>query len=687
MDCILKKRCSFQTPILAALVCASVGVYGCAFFHEPRVLYISLFLSLLLFLWSHGVEAKNRFSLCHADRKLLPILGIGFGILSLSFLLGGIRSVGNGDDSWLSFLWSVLFLGLTVLEFFFLYKSRSQHSQRNYRILCRDLYTIGGVCVLLTVLNLEIFNAWIRWDSYDYYYYMSRLTPDLLTDLDSLRLANHAAYAVSLLYLIFNGIIGDPAATVYTLNLAMLIGGTILFWRIVRIHFPHWNAWSHLLISLTFSFSPFTFGLVYTVGLEWFLMFGILLFFWGDAEGLPVMQGFGMLLMCFSKETGVVLLFAIMAVRLLGSLYIRRHEPLLRRVELPLSLTALSFAAIWLVDLRTFSWLSSNQSSAENNTEGIQASFNKFEWNPTFVADRIRSLLFSNFTWLLLLILLAGALAYLLFRRSRPGHSTFLFVAQVLAALFAGFLTTILFVTYNHIRYAGPLVLMLLLLLPHAVNQIRSLPIRASLCGTLTVCFLLQCYFTVDPAMHLAFETIDKGNGRLAYSENNVISTEDAERSSLPISVNTQYNREILYFDQALDRLLRSISYDEETCLVFSAEYSQQSLGYRVYTEYLILGFGYAHTEEPRYLVWDEESETRTLTADDDQPRIEICYADTPWDIQRTFPHFERVVYIQMPFRDESFQDRLLEDFSWETIASEKYNGWEINAIEIKNVH
>ena len=688
MKRIFEKRCAFQTPIVGAIVSATVGVFSCAYLHHPLPLFVFLLFSLLLLLWTHGIAIKNGFEFSPSDRKLLLLLGGGFALLGVSCLTEAFRSALTNHAFSTGWIWAPLCFSLCALEICCFIKSRpALPVKRDRKAL---LVNIGGLSLLtlvLILLNLEIFDAWIRWDSYDYYYYISRITPKTLTDLDGLRLANHAAYAVSILHLVVNGIVGDYITTIYGLNVATLIIGSLLFWRILRLRFPSWKPMLSLLFTLLFSFSPFTLGLAYTIGLEWYLMFGLLIFFWADLENIPAMQVIGMLFICFSKETGVVILFAIMSTRLLYFWITRKNEPFIRRVELPTSLSAIALAMIWVVDLFTFNWLASNQSPTDGQGSGTP--FNQFAFEPTFLADRLKSIVFSNFTWLILLVLLVGLLIYVIRKKKNKEAllPSSLFVYQVLAATLTTFLLTMLFVTYNHIRYAAPIVLLLLLLLPYAIQELRHVSLRAALCGLLAACSLIQCYVTLDPAMLLGYDSLNKGDGQLIYTDNRIIPTDKSEPPSPSISVGTQYNREILHFDQALDRLLAQIDYDEDTCLIFSGEYIQQSLGYRVYTEYLIMGFGYPHMNIQRFIAWDGENERRVLITDDSLPRIQICYANSSRSVKTTYLYFDRLVYIQLPFRDTHYESKILAGTSREEIACENYKGWELKAIEITDVH
>ena len=682
MSRLWKKRCAFQTPLCASLVMAFVGLYFCALRGQLWIGIATLALSLLPILWIHGVyEREGGFT--PSDRYALWLLSAFWGLLTLSLLLfglrtllsGGKRSVGIG-----ALVAALVFGALLILELLYLKRVQSKFpfAKKTRRELLA-LLPIGILCLLLVLLNLKIFETWLRWDSYDYYYYINRLSYTSLTNLETLRLANHAAYGCSLLYILVNGITGNPLISVYAVNLLMLVAGSFLFWRLTVKRFPHWKPLSHLLVTCVYAFSPFTFGLVYSISLETFLMFGMLLFFWGEAERLPLCQVLGALLICFGKETGAVLLCCIMAVRLALHFFGKEQKklPLHQRLSLSLTAPVLCLGLVWLYDLVSFSWLSSNSASIP-----IQSGtrFNSFDFNFTYIKSRLISLLFSNFTWLILLVVLAGFLVGLLRKRRITRKEQKEFLAEYAAGAFALLVSSLLFVTYNHIRYVAPLVFLLILFLPDALDRLFSgVKLRSAVCGVLVLCSLVQCYFTVDPLMYVFFNRLDKGNGSVIYTDNDILHGGSFVNS---VCVNTQYNREIMYFDRAFDELLAEIGYNTSTCLVVSSEYRVPSIGGYVFSEYLIMGFGYPYMEHARYVTWDAERETRYLS-DRPEESIRVGYVSRGEEIGWLTEQHSRCVYIQFPFRDQTFEDNLLNGFTRTKIGEGSSNGWTLVAYEL----
>lgn len=683
MSCVWNQKFKFQTPVCFSLVMAFVGLYLCALRGQLWIGLVLVAVSLLPLLWIHGVYAKSG-DFSDSDRYAMWLLAAFWGLLSLSLLLFGLRTrtaSGKGGIIILSLIAATLFAALFVLELLYIKKvcGRFPNQKKRPRELLVFL-PIGILCLILVLLNLNLFDTWLRWDSYDYYYYISRVSYTSLINLEALRLANHAAYGCSFLYILVNGITGNPLVTVYAVNLFMLVAGSFLFWRILVKRFPNWKPTAHLLMTCVYAFSPFNFGLVYSISLETFLMFGILLFFWGEVEQLPLGQILGAILICFSKETGAVLLCCVMAVRLAFHIFDKKSKgtPFWSRLELPLTVPVLGLGLVWLYDLVSFSWMSSNSGPAST----IQIRFNSFDFNPTYIKYRLISLLFSNFTWLIFLVALVGFVVGLIRKYKVGSKEQTVFFFECIAGAAALLISILLFVTYNHIRYAAPFVFVLILILPDALDRLFSgIKLRSFLCGVLALCSLAQCYFTVDPLMRSFFNTLEKGKGQVIYTGNKILP--EGEFLSC-IAVNSQYNREILYFDYAFDELLASIGYNENTWLIMSSssDYEVPSIGGKVFAEYLIFGFGYPHMEDARYVAWDAESQSRYLSTNPSDA-LRVNYARTNEELHARIATYPRCVYIHFPFRYSADEDPVLRGANYKKIAESTCNGWVLEAFEL----
>jgi hypothetical protein len=306
--------------------------------------------------------------------------------------------------------------------------------------------------------------------------------------------------------------------------------------------------------------------------------------------------------------------------------------------------------------------------------------FNAFGFNVLYILDRFASLIFTNFSWLLLSLVGAGFIAGIVRKKHSQSKERREYLVEVTVGAAASLIPLFLFVTYNHIRYAGPTVILVLLLLPEALDRLFvGIKWRVIVCGALAALSLLQCYLTVDPMMHLVCGELNKGRGKVAFA-NNYILVNGTTASS--ISVDSQYNREMMYFDFAIDAILEDIEYGSDTILIISDEYFEPTIGGYVGAEYLIMGFGYSYMENPKYVAWDADREMRYLS-DSPHYAINVYYTNNQANISKAIDRYARCVYISLPFKDQAKQNEVFSNFNVTEIKTGNYYGWQLSAYEL----
>lgn len=680
----LMERIEFQLPISFSLLLAVLGLYLCAFFSHIWILFVFLLASVILSAFAHALYARTPERLSGADRIAVVLLVSVYALCTVSLLSFSLRTFifsGPRVAAVVTLLMAVVFLAMTVLEAVYLVKvvGVKRNADMPRGSVWRRVLPVAIVAAAIVALNIEIFGGWLRWDSYDYFYWFKNLSYSGLTKLANLRPANHAAYGCSVIYLLIDGIIGDAHVSLLMMNVLAVVVGTFAFWRIGVKMFPHWKPVSHALYACIYAFSPFIFGLSWSINLEAFLMLGLVLFFWGEVERLPLIQTGAALLICFSKETGAVLLAAIMAVRLLMNFLSRKKRDggLVSKLELGVSLPVLACGLFWVVDFFVNSWVSSNSSWIPTTTN---VNFNSFGLNLIYIGDRIITLIFTNFTWLIIALVAAGFIIGRVRRARAATEERHYFAFELLAGLGASLVPLLFFVTYNHIRYAGPTAVLLLLLLPEALDRMKlGVRLRSVICGALAALYLAQCYVTVDPMMYLFCGTMDKGTGRLAFAKNNILV---GGSDATSVSVDAQYNRELMYFDRALDGILRAIEYDDDTVIIISDEYREATVSGYVGAEYLIMGFGYPHMPNAAYISWNAQKGERYLSSSKSD-EINILYTSNLFKIYNAINEYEDCIYITFSFSDPSKRERFLYKYKHEVVAEERTCGWEMTAYKL----
>ncbi|MBR2353885.1 MAG: hypothetical protein IKA76_05215 [Clostridia bacterium] len=684
------KVLSFQMPLSLALLFAFWGLMLGALMETWWCLGTAMVLSTLLVLGGHYVCFKGKFEFSRPDATAEKLSIAADVILALSLSCSAIRffKIPLLGFSVVLLCASVGLLLMAAMKVFYLRRvilpalppSDSKFSLRSY-------LPIAILSVILILLNLEIFDAWFRWDSYDYFYYFPNASYPDLTKYVHLRPANHAAYGCSIIFLVVNGILNNPALSLYLINLLVLLTMAFAFWRILTIAYPHWSSVTRGLMTALVALSPYLFGLVWSISLDYFLAFGLILYFWGQAERLPILQVAAALMICFSKETGALLLAMIILARFVTN-FLRKEtksKPFFSKLELHLALPILGFGLFWLGEVMLNNWIASNSATIET-VDG--AAFNGFALNPVYIMDRLKSFAFTNLTWVVLAVFAVALIVALVRRlvmkqRTEYSEARAHYAVSVLVGLLASFIPMLLFVTYNHVRYATATVVLLLLLLPEALDRLLKKDLFQSvLCGGIAVLFLVQSYVTIDPFMHLFYNKVEKGAcGAIVYTDNRLLARSDTSR---PVTVAAQYNREIMYFDDAMDDLLSKIDYKQgSTVLTFSDEYREPTIGGYVYSEYLIFGYGYKHMPAKRYITWDPVKNERYLDMD---PEQELNYKGVS-SAQNLGAYVAnpnlRCIYIQFPFANPDRQAELFSHFNVAEIARGTSMGWELVAYEV----
>ncbi len=666
-------------PLSVSLIISFFCLYFGAFLGRVWIIVLGLVLGIATSLVGHVFYMPHRGELSRHDSKAVLLVAATYGITAVSlacFCVRQLVSFGACVSAFVAAAAAVIFVALFIFELIYVKPMPRLVFDRKRSV---GFIALSVVLLAVVLLNLENFNSWIRWDSYDYYYYFENLSYSSLNVFDNLRPANHAAYGCSVVFLIVNGIVGNTKISLLIINILMLVVGTVLFYQIIEKLFTRWNWYGRVALACVYAFSPFLFGLSWSINLEAYLVLGLVLFFWGEIEKLPFVQAFAAILICFSKETGAIILATVMVARLIINFLgkYREKKSVIEKLEPGLSLPVLAVGVLWFYDFLKNSWASSNSDGISTSMPGVN--FNGFGFNVFYVRDRLVSLLFINFTWLIILIVIVGFVIGLIRGKKADSDERTYLLFEALAGISASLVPLLFFITYNHVRYAMPTVILLILILPEALDRLLvGCRLRSLLCAVVAACSLLQCYVTVDPMMYLCCGTIDKGEGKIAFADNSVL---EGGKTATSISVDSQYNREIMYFDEALDELLKEIKYDDDTCLILSTEYTETSVGQSVGAEYLIGGFGYPHMEKARYVSWNSEVGERYLGYDESEA-INIVYASRYWEMYRAVGKYDRCIFISFAFSGESplEKESMKCFFEYERIAQKTHKGWTVYA-------
>ena len=686
---LLKKRCAADVSLAIAVAVGFLSYY--AFIYKGLALRyapLAALPALLLFLYAHVTFARaTPRAPTRGERISFGLIFVFNTLLAICALSGLIRygvQYGFGNRAKISLILLLFFCLIAIAEavFFARFVGFSRPRLPDWK---KQLpYWILGA--LLIALSAGTLSAWLRWDSMAYYTVLGGKNPISLIRARTMRLADHASYAATLVYVFVNMLTGAPLLGAHLIALMQLLCGTFFFYRIVRRVFPEWSRWSLLAATAIFAFSPFTFGIVYTVNLEQFLLFGFVMFFFARAEQLPMVEVAAAILICFSKETGAPMLAATVAALMLCSFLSRREwsrRGALRACNLGVNLPILGVGLCWLFDLRFFSWSEGNAGSSYTVEEAVQqverpVAFNAFGYNELYFDEKMLTANVMNFNWLFLLLIALGAVFALIYwKRDRITPARADLLVGSLAAYGVAMTVGLLFITHNHARYN--LITGVLLYFPamEAMHRIgRKNAVRTALAACTAALLLVQSYRTVDPLMLAKFPRAEKGHGRIVYTENRVIARQGGDTRYAPfvLSDNALYNREIYDMDRALDRAFGACEIDGDTCFVFSSELQTNYVGANVSAEYILLGWGFSGITPDR-VCWDADKQARVFTQED-LPEMHVAFVASEQELSAVMEQYARVYYVQMPYYDDFFAQSIAPGYQTTQTYDEVYRGW-----------
>ena len=689
------KKIEYNDGIAWGFLATFFGVYCFAVFGKYRqwalsvitsVLLVSVALVCFVAAYSDLLRDGKRYTKEH-ETTFACAVGLFF-VVGLSLTFYALRYFLDGS---VKYGFVALFIAFSCFACVFaqafcckaLWLDRIKKSERKKR--WKVLGAVLAVLVVFGAVYASICSTWARWDSYNYFYYIDKLSVSSLADLESLRIADHSAYALSFIYILLNGFFNNMLYTAYFTNAAVAFLGAVCFYRIVRRLFPTWKGYSCAACAAVYFFSPYVFGIVQFINLDSFLLFGLLFFLAADAAENRFLRVASCVFLCFTKETGPVLLAALMVVRLLRIYFQHRKEKFnLKNFELAFTVPVLICGVIWLVDTLLNSWSASNKGNLQFVDGNV---FNGFGIDFTFLADKMQSIFLTNFTWVFVLVgVLAGICLLLDLKSGRVKKRKFTLVEmQIFTALVVSFLLDILFVTYNHVRYNLVFVAFLYLVTVWLVGKVKlKTAVNVAMTSIACALFFAQCFYTVDPMMYLSMVKIDCGNGYLTATRNGVFIEYNLEnRKQLDFCDNIAYNRQTIYFDRALDELIAKSDYEKgATCYVFTNEYFTPSIHGVTNCDYLFMGNGYKYLPEPRYVSWDGEKDRRYI-AKHGGNEIPFFYVLEEEELQACLDAYETVYYIKLPFGDEYFRRNVLLGRSAEKVCEASSNIWKLELYKI----
>jgi len=495
-----------------------------------------------------------------------------------------------------------------------------------------SLLPIFLVVLLFVVLALRQFGYIQRYDSQLYYSSLITGTEKFRFTLKSLLhnfcLESHPTQGFAFLIAIGEMLFPRQSVGVYGVSLLLTIAAIFCLYGIMGMIFPRTSPWIKSAGAAVFAFCPYVLGLFSYTTPDYYLLMLFVIMIWCFARRLDYLAAFLSVLVCFSKETGI--LFA--ASFLLSAMFLRIREESgsgfrekAMRYLLPKRILIYGAAPILFVLYYKFSGNITFEEASTHHSPLIWDStgFHCFGINLPNISARLSQALIYNLFWVITLWGLAAACIYLLKQkrlrrnsgsnmanqadasRRDAGESSgpdVAIAAGIIISSCAYLIFLCLFITNLCPRYSVCYALPLSLVSVLSITSIFKNKITSGLLiSCIAALFLAQSYHNLDPVLTYASPKIFEGY-QYIYSPTAVWYPDSFNMNY--IGEMYVYNRTYSYADDLLDKALREMNLNENDSILYV---EKDWFGF-----YL---FGSIHKTD-NAVYWDPVNQRRTYDGD-----------------------------------------------------------------------
>lgn len=456
-----------------------------------------------------------------------------------------------------------------------------------------------------------------RWDAGEYY---SRLatacagfdfTPH--TFFETFRLAGHPTLGYAGIMAIGEFLDPRGVSGVLVESAIMTSAAVIMIYRLLRNGLSNMTEQKAFAGALASALIPLFWGTF----AYWQIDYGILIFtiylLYADIKSQNLNFFFFALLLCQTKETGIIVFFGYMVGRLLGQIFSRKtgekgskcHSILHDMTNWAAVAAAGVFVLYIIRNGGISSWSQSQYVTTSMGWSQDSNAMNTFAFRPDYIAEKLYQLFIVNYSWLVwLAIIICSAVLIIKYRKSngsiRPDVHN---LSGVTGALIAFAIFSCLYVTaslyrYNYIFIYFAWVICYILMCSAFQNKSK---VCFSVAAAFCLLFSLQTFTTTDPVTNMTTETMDTGSGTKML----LLREPGTYRYS---GDHFLYNYQYTWLDRALDAMLKDISYESGEDIILAGK--QTAL-------IQINGNGSLYRT-----YWDESAEKRTQKKSENTSKI-----------------------------------------------------------------
>lgn len=531
---------------LLFIICAATDLGSLSYFF--KILSIGMFCLFLL-------ERNDRFTV-KFEKMVLLLFGTLFCIL---MLMHGRLS---GEYEILNVLCSCTFVIVAIAYLV----------QNTFRINIKDwIIRNRGIIFLIVcfvLLSVEVINSWLMWDAWQYYAMGSGCIREItkifnadFSGVYNMYLAGHASLGYSLWVVLFQ-LFKEGTASVQIADIILAVISIYAYYQVLRkVLGEKISDGSLVLATIPYAFSPFVLGIMGNVNLDSATMYFAIIFIACSLYHFECMELIFAFLFCFTKETAVIYYVTYIIAKVISE-YLSEHRFCLD------GLIKFGFGTIknYLYAMPAILWLALYKMNINSwkgsNNDG--KSWNYFGIDQEVIVTKLKQVFLLNFNWIFWITIVLGVIV-LYVKRVNIEKETRKVIIPISAMGIAAIGFGCVYVTYDLARYIVPIIPIVYLVTAWVIGRFegkffRTWNVLAS------VLLLAQCFRMIDPMTANMFQSILVGNKQEMYLVGNEKRFDD----------HIVYNRQNIYWSEALIEVLENSGYDGNMLVVFPNSYFSQ---------------------------------------------------------------------------------------------------------------
>lgn len=234
-----------------------------------------------------------------------------------------------------------------------------------------------------------------------------------------------------------------------------------------------------------------------------------------------------------------------------------------------------------------------------SSLETKKTGYNYFGIDESVISMKLKQTFLLNFNWIFWIVIVLGAIMLLIQKIKKKTKADKEILEKIIPVIVVIIVITAigcLYITWTHVRYITPMIPLMYLLAVVIAANIKIKGLYFGICNAaLAFLLLIQCFVTIDPVMRKVFPSIPIGSNKSVYS----MQLDGSERisDSKEFHDSIVYNRQYIYWQEALTELFNEAGFDENMLLAVPSD--------RYCTRYEILGTGVFSSSDK--IIWNKK--------------------------------------------------------------------------------